>query len=93
MEPVPSYAAARADEPVTYRNGCHAGRTVTKPRPCTVRARAAASRTVLLFGDSHAAHWHAAVLSAAEGARAGACWTLTQVARAPWPTCRCAGYK
>lgn len=63
-KPVPSYAAARADEPVTYRNGCHAGRTVTKPRPCTFAARGG-DRTVLLLGDSHAAHWHAAVLDAA----------------------------
>jgi hypothetical protein len=63
-KPVPSYAAAARDEPVTYRNGCHAPGSVTKPKPCTFGVKSG-SRTVLLLGDSHAAHWHAAVLGSA----------------------------
>jgi hypothetical protein len=62
--PVPSYAVAAHDEPVTYRNGCHAWRPVTRPRACTI-LNPTAGRTVLLFGDSHAAHWYAAVRTAA----------------------------
>jgi hypothetical protein len=62
--PVPSYRIAATDEPVTYRNGCHAWRPVTRPQACTIVNRSA-DRTVLLFGDSHAAHWYAAVRKAA----------------------------
>jgi hypothetical protein len=50
---------------VTYRNGCHAGRLVVTPKPCTT-TNADRPRTVMIFGDSHAAHWHAAVLAAAK---------------------------
>jgi hypothetical protein len=63
-QPVPSYAKAAHDEPVTYRNGCHAWRPVTHPKACTI-VNASAPRTVLLFGDSHAAHWYGAVRAAA----------------------------
>ena len=63
-KPIPSYAAAARDEPVTYQNGCHAPGSVTKPKPCTFGVKSG-SRTVLLLGDSHAAHWHAAVLGSA----------------------------
>jgi hypothetical protein len=63
--PIPSYAVAAHDEPVTYRNGCHAGKAVLTPKPCTL-ANAKGTKTVLLFGDSHAAHWYSAVLSSAQ---------------------------
>ncbi|MBI1378897.1 MAG: hypothetical protein GC157_15675 [Frankiales bacterium] len=62
--PIPSYAYAVHDEPVTYRNGCHARVSVTVPHPCTF-THPNGAKTVLLFGDSHAAHWHAAVLQTA----------------------------
>ena len=61
---IPSAAVAAHDEPITYRNGCHAGGSVVTPRPCTF-GNPRGTRTILLFGDSHAAHWHAAVLAAA----------------------------
>ncbi len=62
--PTPSYYSAIHDEPVIYANGCHARRDVVVPRPCTF-ANSSAKRTVLLFGDSHAAHWFGAVLKGA----------------------------
>jgi hypothetical protein len=62
--PIPSYAVAVHDEPITYRNGCHVGRPVSTPRACTF-GNPSGAHTVLLFGDSHAAHWHAAVLGSA----------------------------
>lgn len=64
--PIPSYAVAAHDEPITYTNGCHAWRAVTTPHPCTI-VNAASARRVLLVGDSHAAHWYAAVLASAAG--------------------------
>jgi SGNH domain (fused to AT3 domains) len=60
--PIPSYAVAARDEPITYRNGCHASRPTVVPRACAF-ASTTATRTIALFGDSHAAHWHAAVLA------------------------------
>jgi hypothetical protein len=62
--PIPSYSAAITDEPVIYDNGCHARREVTTPRPCTF-TNARAKKTILLFGDSHAAHWFGGVQKAA----------------------------
>lgn len=61
--PVPSYTAAKHDEPITYANGCHAKGVVTTPIVCTFNA--SGGRTVMLFGDSHANHWYGAVLNAA----------------------------
>jgi hypothetical protein len=61
---IPSAAVAAHDEPITYRNGCHAAGAVRVPKPCTF-GNPKGTRTVLLFGDSHAAHWHGAVIAAA----------------------------
>jgi hypothetical protein len=78
--PVPSYRVAAHDEPVTYRNGCHAMRTVTTPRACTF-AKASGKRTVMLFGDSHAAHWHAAVLGTAKAHK----WRMLTLTKSSCP--------
>ncbi len=61
---IPSAAVAAHDAPITYSNGCHAAGSVTVPRACTF-GNPRGARTILLFGDSHAAHWHAAVIAAA----------------------------
>jgi hypothetical protein len=61
---IPSAAYAAHDAPITYSNGCHAAGAVTVPRVCTF-GNPRGTRTILLFGDSHAAHWHAAVLASA----------------------------
>lgn len=63
--PIPSYTAAKVDHPAIYSNGCHAGVDVLTPKPCTV-LNASSSRTVMLFGDSHAASWYGAVLGSAD---------------------------
>lgn len=60
--PIPSYSVAKHDEPITYANGCHVKGVVTTPKVCTFTA---GTRTVMLFGDSHANHWFGAVLNAA----------------------------
>ncbi|MCA0330914.1 MAG: hypothetical protein LCI03_13560 [Actinobacteria bacterium] len=62
--PIPAYDRARVDHPAIYFNGCNAAREVLTPKPCTM-ANASAARTVLLFGDSHAAQWYSAVEGAA----------------------------
>jgi hypothetical protein len=79
--PIPSYADARVDHPAIYFNGCNAAREVLTPKVCTM-ANPSASRTVLLFGDSHAAQWYSAV----EGAARAQGWrfrTLTKSGCSP----------
>jgi len=61
---IPSAAFAAHDAPVTYTNGCHAAGYVVVPKPCTF-GDPHGTRTILLFGDSHAAHWHSAVVASA----------------------------
>ena len=53
---VPSLATVREDIPVIYADGCHAEWRETTPRDC-VYGDASAGTTVVLIGDSHAAHW------------------------------------
>jgi peptidoglycan/LPS O-acetylase OafA/YrhL len=53
---VPSLAAVRDDIPVIYADACHAEWRETTPRDC-VYGDAGAATTVVLIGDSHAAHW------------------------------------
>lgn len=56
---------AKADKPVLYRNGCQ-GLKVSAPtqKPCIFGDRTSA-KTVVLFGDSHAAQWFPAIDEAA----------------------------
>ena len=61
--PIPTYSVAKHDEPITYANGCHVKGVVTTPKVCTFASTG--TRTVMLFGDSHANHWFGAVLNAA----------------------------
>lgn len=53
---VPSLATVRDDIPVIYADGCHAEWRETTPREC-VYGDSAATTTIVLIGDSHAAHW------------------------------------
>ncbi|MEU4688558.1 acyltransferase family protein [Actinoplanes sp. NPDC023714] len=53
----PSPAAAAADQPVIYRDGCHIDYPyVAASHPC-VYGDQAATGSMFLLGDSHAAHW------------------------------------
>ena len=53
---VPSLATVRDDIPVIYADACHAEWRETAPRDC-VYGDSGAKTTVVLIGDSHAAHW------------------------------------
>ena len=57
---------AKSDRPVLYRDGCQ-GLKVSPPtqKPC-IFGDSRASKTVMLFGDSHAAQWFPAVEAAAQ---------------------------
>jgi hypothetical protein len=56
----PPLAAARADVPVTYTDGCHLDFRQTVPGRC-VFGRASSATTVVLFGDSKAGQWFPAL--------------------------------
>ncbi|MFJ8577355.1 acyltransferase family protein [Micromonospora sp. NPDC093277] len=62
---VPEPAAARADLPSVYADGCHADSNETKVLRCTYGAPDA-TFTIALAGDSHAAQWTPALRSIAE---------------------------
>ena len=67
----PSLTAVSADEPAVYGSGCHLEATaVAAPGPC-VYGDPAGERTIVLFGDSHAAQWFPAMdaMAAERGAR------------------------
>ncbi len=53
---VPPLATVRDDIPVIYGDACHAEWRETSPPDC-IYGRANAPTTVVLIGDSHAAHW------------------------------------
>jgi peptidoglycan/LPS O-acetylase OafA/YrhL len=52
----PSLRDARGDLPTSYGDGCHLDYAAVEPPPC-LYGDAASTRTVALFGDSHAAQW------------------------------------
>ncbi|WP_091601111.1 acyltransferase family protein [Micromonospora mirobrigensis] len=57
----PSLAESTDARPVIYADGCHVDAPVTRPKlPCAYGDPAAAT-TVVLLGDSHAAHWFPAL--------------------------------
>jgi hypothetical protein len=57
----PSLSAASGDVPPMYADGCHGSFKATTPRLCRYRKAPSSAKKVLLYGDSHAAHWFAAV--------------------------------
>ena len=62
----PAARSASKDTPVVYRNGCHVlPKTATRPHLCVYGDRSA-TRTVVLFGDSHTAQWFPAFNAAAK---------------------------
>ncbi|MFD5747591.1 acyltransferase family protein [Streptomyces sp. NPDC127033] len=72
--PLPEVRSARS---AVYRDGCHADYAATTTRPCVYGDRTS-SRTVVLFGDSHAAQWFPALqrLATARG------WKLVSLTKA-----------
>ncbi|HST80780.1 MAG TPA: acyltransferase family protein [Kineosporiaceae bacterium] len=66
----PALRKAAADDPSIYRNGCHLGFSAERtPRRCESFGVAKARKTVVLFGDSHAAQWYPALNAIAERER------------------------
>jgi hypothetical protein len=61
----PSLARATADQPRIYADKCSGGFTDAEVKKPCAYGDPASSRTVVLFGDSHAAHWFPAVEQAA----------------------------
>ncbi len=57
----PSLKRAYDDTPPSYRDGCHSGVYETTVHPC-LYGDANGSKTVALFGDSHAAQWLPALI-------------------------------
>ncbi|MET9680634.1 acyltransferase family protein [Streptomyces coeruleorubidus] len=72
--PLPEVKSSRS---AVYRDGCHVDHAATRARPC-VYSDPSASRTILLFGDSHAAQWFPALqrLATARG------WKLVSLTKA-----------
>lgn len=72
--PLPEVKSSRS---AIYRDGCHVGYAAVDTRPCVYGDRSS-SRTVVLFGDSHAAQWFPALQRLA-GARG---WKLVSLTKA-----------
>jgi peptidoglycan/LPS O-acetylase OafA/YrhL len=72
--PLPRVKSSRS---AVYRDSCHVDHAATGTRPCVYGARSS-SRTVVLFGDSHAAQWFPALqrLATARG------WRLVSLTKA-----------
>jgi hypothetical protein len=64
----PSPGVAKHAEPPIYGNGCHSWPPRTAPTACVYGAKKA-KKTVMLFGDSHAAHWFGAVRDISDSKR------------------------
>jgi hypothetical protein len=73
--------AARADLPKVYSNGCHLDFAETTPPACEFADRGAA-KTLVLYGDSHAAQWFPALEVLASERR----WKLVSLTKSacPW---------
>jgi peptidoglycan/LPS O-acetylase OafA/YrhL len=57
----PSLTGAHTDRPAVYRDGCHLNFAAVKAAKLCAYGDTAAARTVVLFGDSHAAQWFPAL--------------------------------
>ncbi len=75
------FAAARLDRPMVYKTECHAKYNAVDAPDC-IFGRPGASRRVVLFGDSHAAHWFPAFDDLAQ--RHG--WQLVSLTKSACPS-------
>jgi hypothetical protein len=76
-----AFSAARADHPAVYANGCHL-RLREVIQPACVYALREGKKTIVLFGDSHGAHWLPALERIAETHR----WTLYSWTKSACPS-------
>jgi len=75
------FIEAKQDIPTLYKRGCHVPIRATAPVTCEA-GDLAAQRTIVLFGDSHAAHWYPAL----EELAAREHWKLVSITKSgcPW---------
>ncbi|GAA4335473.1 acyltransferase family protein [Streptomyces venetus] len=73
----PPLQKVKSSRSAVYRDGCHVDEAATRARPCVYGNRSS-SRTVVLFGDSHAAQWFPALrrIATARG------WKLVSLTKA-----------
>jgi hypothetical protein len=60
LPPQADFSAARSDLPAIYRDGCHLSYEGVSSPAC-IYGNPSAGRTMVLVGDSHAAHWFPAL--------------------------------
>jgi peptidoglycan/LPS O-acetylase OafA/YrhL len=77
----PSLATARDSLPRSYGDGCHLPFADTQPGPCVYGVKNG-SKTVILFGDSHAAQW----LPALDRLARQNDWRLVSLTKSACPT-------
>ena len=75
------FSGARDDNPVIYSNGCHLDYQDVEPPECAF-GRRGSPVTVVLFGDSHAAHWFPAL----EAVASTAGWRLVSLTKSGCPS-------
>jgi peptidoglycan/LPS O-acetylase OafA/YrhL len=76
----PPLDRVHADRAQSIRDGCHVSWSAVRSGPC-VYGSAASHRTVMLFGDSHAAQWFPALDRAAKSRR----WRLISLTKSTCP--------
>jgi peptidoglycan/LPS O-acetylase OafA/YrhL len=76
----PPLDRVHADRAQSIRDGCHVSWLAVRSGPCVYGA-AASHRTVMLFGDSHAAQWFPALDRAAKARR----WRLISLTKSTCP--------
>ncbi|MGW4993041.1 acyltransferase family protein [Streptomyces mirabilis] len=79
----PALPKVKSSRSAVYRDGCHVDYDSTRNPPCVYGNRAS-SRTVVLFGDSHAAQWFPAL----QGLATERGWKLVSLTKA---SCKVAG--
>ncbi len=72
---------ALREKPIIYDNGCHQWRPSKNPVACIYGHTKKPRGTVILFGDSHAAHWFNVVNTAAKRQK----WKMLSVTKSSCP--------
>jgi SGNH domain (fused to AT3 domains)/Bacterial TSP3 repeat len=77
----PSLAKAPKDQPPSYRDGCHSGPYEPAIHPCAY-ANKHGSKTIAIFGDSHAAQWLAGLIKAGSSRS----WKVISITKSACPS-------
>jgi SGNH domain (fused to AT3 domains) len=76
----PTLQGARKDRPLGYTDGCHSDTFDAQIHPC-VYGSGMATRTIAVFGDSHAQQWMPAMIAAAQAHR----WRVVSLTKSACP--------